>query len=435
MGKKNIVVGDRGTGKSAMFARLSASPNNEPTGKKSVVESLTHPADLLRRLEANGSELSTADQFRAGWLTLVAYCLARQVKTFTSHDHARAAAYLKEILGDEPRPGQPLVKFLKDIAERILRWSVTIKLGPVEIKPAGKPGASERGTSSIDLLAFIKDAATSLAASGQMALVPVDRIDEIHKYDRDVQQKAVQGLFLAEGDLAQLPGIRLVIFLRSDLFKIYDIQEKNKLVSRSIFIRWTKSELLRFLVDRVLSNPCLHPLKELIAGIPDDTHDDVALAAILPTEVQGLPAAEWLWEWMENGNGDVSPRQIILLLILAAQSPVSQQARLDRLPIFPSGALQVGMDQLSELSFNELVDDFRVAPTFLANCRAGRLTSFELAQVETLFAKDDGSISLQAERLERLGFLERIVVQSSKDKKSSEFKVPKLFTRSWSSPS
>jgi hypothetical protein len=240
-------------------------------------------------LEANGSELSTADQFRAGWLALVAYCLARQVKTFTSRDHARAAAYLKEILGDEPRPGRSLVKFLKDIAERILRSSVKIKLGPVEIEPAGRPGASGRGTSSIDLLAFIKDAATSLAASGQMALVPVDRIDEIHKYDRDVQQKAVQGLFLAEGDLAQLPEIRLVIFLRSDLFKIYDIQEKNKLVSRSIFIRWTKSELLRFLVDRVLSNPCLHPLKELITGIPDDPHDDVALSAILPTEVAMAP--------------------------------------------------------------------------------------------------------------------------------------------------
>jgi hypothetical protein len=169
----------------------------------------------------------------------------------------------------------------------------------------------------------------------------------------------------------------------------------------------------------------------LITSIPDDAHD-VALAAILPMEIEGLPAAEWLWEWMENGNGDVSPRQVILLLILAAQSPVAQHARLDRLPILPSGALQWGMDQLSELSFKELVDDFRVAPTFLANCRAGRVASFELAQVEPLFGKDEGSISVQVERLERLGYLERIVVQASEGKKSSEFRVPKLFTRSWS---
>jgi hypothetical protein len=184
-------------------------------------------------------------------------------------------------------------------------------------------------------------------------------------------------------------------------------------------------------VDRVLSNRCLHRLNELITSIPEDARD-VALAAILPMEIEGLPAAEWLWESMENGNGDVSPRQLILLLILTTQSPMAQQARLDRLPILPSGALQWGMGQLSELSFKELVDDFRVAPTFLANCRAGRISSFELAQVESLFGKDEGSISVQVERLERLGFLERIVVQTSEGEQSSEFRVPKLFTRSWS---
>jgi hypothetical protein len=307
---------------------------------------------------------------------------------------------------------------------------VKIKLGPVMIEPAGKSGASGNTASSIDLRAFIKDAASSLAASGKIALVPLDRVDEIHKYDRDLQQKAVQGLFLAEGDLAQFAGISLVIFLRSDLFKIYDIQEKNKLVSRSMTISWTKPQLLQFLVDRVLSNPCLHRLKDLIRSIPDDAHD-VALAAILPTEIEGMSAAEWLWECMENGNGDVSPRQLILLLILAAQSPVAQQAKMDRLPIFPLVALQWGMDQLSELSFKELVDDFRVAPTFLANCRAGRVASFELARVESLFSKDEGPISVQVERLERLGFLERVILQNSDGTKFTQFEVPKLFTRSW----
>jgi hypothetical protein len=155
------------------------------------------------------------------------------------------------------------------------------------------------------------------------------------------------------------------------------------------------------------------------------------MAAIFPTEIEGMPAAEWLWEWMENGNGDVSPRQLILLLILAAQSPVAQEVRMNRLPVFPLAALQWGMDRLSELSFKELVDDFRVAPTFLANCRAGRVTPFELAEVEPLFAKDEGSISVQVERLERLGFLERIVLQKSDGTKSSQFEVPKLFTRGW----
>ncbi len=176
-GKKNIVIGDRGTGKSAMFARLSMPIVGESLSKKPLVKPLTHPADMLRRLEANGSQLSTAEQFRAGWLTLVAYCIADQVKSFSSPDHARAAIYLKEMLGDDSQTGWMLLKFLKGIGERILKSSVKIKLGPVEIEPAGKPGGSGNRASWIELRAFINDAATSLAASGQMALIPLDRVD------------------------------------------------------------------------------------------------------------------------------------------------------------------------------------------------------------------------------------------------------------------
>jgi hypothetical protein len=38
---------------------------------------------------------------------------------------------------------------------------------------------------------------------------------------------------------------------------------------------------------------------------------------------------------------------------------------------------------------------------------------------------------VQVDLLERLGFLERVVVQQSTGQKSAEFSVPKLFTRSW----
>ncbi len=46
-------------------------------------------------------------------------------------------------------------------------------------------------------------------------------------------------------------------------------------------ISWTKPQLLKFLIDRVLSNSCLNRLKELIGSIPDENRD-VAMAAIFP---------------------------------------------------------------------------------------------------------------------------------------------------------
>ena len=429
-GRKNIVIGDRGSGKSAMFAQLVATHEALPQDKGNPVAAITHPAELLRRLDVDGKELQTADQFRAGWLALVAYSLATQVKNFSLPVHTRAAAHLVSILGDETPSQHRVIRFIRSSFTWLRKAPVKIKFGPIEIEPAGKSSGSGWGSSPVDLLAFIRDAAGALHRSGKLALVPMDRIDEIHKYDRLKQEKAIQGLFLAEGDLAQVPGIRLLVFLRSDLFKIYDIQEKNKLVSRSINIHWTKDQLVEFLLRRVLRNSILAPLSAFLKEIPDGA-EDVALAALLPSEIEGAPITEWLWEWMENGNGDVSPRQLILLLILASQSPAGQQSELKGVPVIPAQALRWGMDQLSELSFKEIVDDFRVAPTFVANCRAGRISSFGLKQVESLFNKDEGPLSIQLDLLERLGFLERVVVQGESGQKSAEFRVPKLFTRGW----
>jgi hypothetical protein len=48
--------------------------------------------------------------------------------------------------------------------------------------------------------------------------------------------------------------------------------------------------------------------------------------------------------------------------------------------------------------------------------------SFELAKVETLFSKDEGPITVQLERLERLGFLERVILENPDGSKTSHLK-------------
>lgn len=70
------------------------------------------------------------------------------------------------------------------------------------------------------------------------------------------------------------------------------------------------------------------------------------------------------------------------------------------------------MTEVSELSFSKGVNDFKVAPAFVLNCRAGKWTTFALAEVERLFQPDEGPISEQVRLLERLGFLERVVVDT-----------------------
>jgi len=88
------------------------------------------------------------------------------------------------------------------------------------------------------------------------------------------------------------------------------------------------------------------------------------------------------------------------------------------------------MTKLSELSFSEVVNDFKVAPSFVLSIRAGKLNSFDLHKVEKLFDEAEGKISEQVRLLERLGFLERVVQKSGSGAKSL-FRIPKLYTRCW----
>lgn len=48
------------------------------------------------------------------------------------------------------------------------------------------------------------------------------------------------------------------------------------------------------------------------------------------------------------------------------------------------------MTELSELSYSEVVNDFKVAPSFVLNIRAGKLDSFAPGDVEALFDPAEG---------------------------------------------
>jgi hypothetical protein len=102
----------------------------------------------------------------------------------------------------------------------------------------------------------------------------------------------------------------------------------------------------------------------------------------------------------------------------------------ERIPLFTEKEVTDAMTRISELSYEEVISDFRAATGFVRNCRAGKIVEFELEKVKTLFDEKEGSVVLQLERLERLGFLSRIIVKEG-DALLPRFRIPRLFTRCW----
>lgn len=186
---------------------------------------------------------------------------------------------------------------------------------------------------------------------------------------------------------------------------------------------------MSLLLSRVFADPVLQPLRE--RTFSDFGGARFGLRAAFPETVEGVPFQDWLWSFLRNGNGKISPRQIILLLLLSKNAKEAKETFVNELPIFTSSVLRQAADKLSEISFEEMLDDFRVAPGFLRNCRAEKVESLDTQDVDALFPKDDGDRHQQIDHLERLGFLERAVRQDSGGKKTSYFIIPRLFTRAW----
>jgi hypothetical protein len=311
----------------------------------------------------------------------------------------------------------------------ILPQKIAFTVGPVKIEPGWTTEHARSGQhSALEIGDFLKLTDDILVQHGLRLLIVVDQVDELYKYDRKEQEAMVQGLFLAESYLSQTRNMRLIVLLRTDLFGVYDIQEKNKFVSRTVHLRWAWPDLVLQLLRRTYANDVLQAVSAKLSkhGLTVQT-TELHLRFLFPETVEGVATDEWLSESLQNGKSEIAPRQIILFLNFLKQRAPQQRSHV---PIFTEEELIHAMADVSESAFQEVVSDFRVAITFVRNCRAAKLSAFKLDDVDELFDLSEGPISVQVELLDRLGFLAREPVEEN-GKLTVQFRIPGLFTRCW----
>jgi hypothetical protein len=419
--RRSIVIGDRGSGKSAIFRKLSK-------GEDGVeIFPVVNASDMLQRIA--GAAVRDADTLRAAWVVVVSAVLAGALPESAPKTLLRDAAELRAAVGLPTRPAGRVVKALRAAVRPFGGTTLSFAVGPVNLE-AQLPDGGRSSSATVDVEAFLQELSNLLKGAGRRAVVLIDRIDELFKYDRAKQEAVVQGLLQAESRVSLLDGITVVIFLRTDLFELYDIQEKNKLVSRRLVLEWSEEDWLQVLVRRALANQALGWVADRLRLPAGGFETQPALGVLFPGEVESRPVDRWLVDSVRNGNGDVSPRLTVLLLYLARDYSARQSVNVDALPLFTADAVARAMTEVSELSFSEVVNDFKVASSFVLNCRAGKRTTFTLAEVENLFDLDEGPASEQVRLLERLGFLERVVVDTNAGAQS-QFRIPELYTRCW----
>lgn len=444
VGNKNIVIGDRGSGKSALFRMLTYNDNptlTDEVGPKPIVLYELNPSSFIQSLIIKDTNASSAEKFKAIWLSYFAALLAKwhikdqNIDANLDKDYTRDCKRIIHMVGwSDLIYKQKGLKYKLMKLLRILPVKVSLKIGPVTVEPATGLKHNYGLGSSVDIEQFLRTSATRLSTSNKICKIVIDQIDEIFKYDRINQEALVQGLFLAESHISQLDNLSVIILLRTDLYEVYDIQEKNKFQSRFGTINWSEQDIILALLKRLCVNKSIIDLTEYL-GLDKNfqgIHRSAALRVFFPAEVEGQQFEDWLIKGMRNGRNRISPRQIILFLNETRDYLIRRNQPSDlSFPVFSSSAILSALTQLSALSYDEVISDFRIAITFVRNCKSGRIKTIVQADIENLMNLEEGSVVEQVERLEKLGYLSRVVERDEKGDIKYWFKIPDLYTRCW----
>ena len=306
--KRTVVVGDRGSGKSAIFRKLAAGIPSADGHPRVGILPVAKPHNLLSKIIADEADWLDTDKIRAAWLVIVSSMTASVLPTSAPKKLRRDAVGISAALGLPPPPASLLMRALHAAARLLGGTTLRLTAGPtqVEVKlPSGSGGRP--GKAPVDIDRFLQEANSLLGQSGRQAVVMADQIDEIAKWNRDKQKAVVRGLLQAVRDVHPCEHIQFVVFLRTDLYERCDVQERTKLVSKTVTLTWEEEDWLQVLVRRVLAN---EPFQRLAARLRDpdgSTNISRALQVLFPPEIEGQPADRWLIDSLRNGNGSIPP--------------------------------------------------------------------------------------------------------------------------------
>lgn len=152
--------------------------------------------------------------------------------------------------------------------------------------------------------------------------VTLDRLDVAFasSEDRALERSALRSLFRVYLDFAGLERIRLKIFLRSDIWKKLmstSFREASH-ITRHTTLKWDRTNLLSLIIKRLVSNEVVVEVlgngeskKNILA---DPVQQEALFYRIFPAKVDRQKTLNWVFSRIEDGNGVVTPRELIHLL-------------------------------------------------------------------------------------------------------------------------
>jgi hypothetical protein len=257
------------------------------------------------------------------------------------------------------------------------------------------------------------------------AWIVLDRLDEAFQGFPSVEVPALRALLRTFLDLLAFPRIRLKLFVRNDLFRkviqggFVNLTHVN---ARKMEIRWEEDDLLSLFCQRVRESPRFMTDLSLAARSDKELFD-----AIFPAKVDQGARKPTTWTWMmsriRDGNRIKPPRNLIDLAIKAKEAQIRSEERTAReyapgLAIIEADAIRRAQRALSEQRVQDtvLAEAADLAPV-IEKFRDGKAEHND-ATLAALLGVPLQNVRNSVKPLLDMGFLEEV---------GDTFKIPMLF--------
>lgn len=440
--KGDIIAGDKGTGKTALFRILEQRrgaipelrgvdiiPGFNPAGNP-VFQRLVH-ADAL-------SEGQYTTVWKAYLLSLVGnWILEQYEEQFT--DEMRALDRLLKQLGlrtpdtSASNVFTKLFNWMKRLLEPAaaeVEFSLTSE-GMPSVKPRVEFEANgERQVEPEEVTLVPHEEALGLLhsileAEGLSVWVVLDRLDEAFQGFPATEIPALRALLRTYLDLTAFPRLQLKIFVRKDLFRriIADgFVNLTHINARKIEIVWDEEDLLDLLARRIRENG---DFMVSIGAVGAD--NDQLFKTIFPEKVVSGEKRPLTWNWMmsriRDGNGVKPPRNLIDLVTKSQEAQLRKEDREPReyevgMPILEPESISRALTSLSSQRVEDtLLAEAGPVAKYIELFRDGKAEHNEGSLAELLGVSRDVARQI-AKALVETGFLE-ITGES--------FKIPALY--------
>jgi hypothetical protein len=347
-GDVDLIVGAKGSGKSALYSMLMARSSDFAARKIALITAENATGHTVFK-DLTPDPPPSESEFLALWKLYILSLLGQAL--VTGGVNGDAAKQVKDALVSEGLLSADNLSIGERL--RIAAQSVKAAFRPSEVTQstvidpttggiAGfstslsfrQPTSDERarGMRSLDdLLSLANDA---LLEQGTAIWILFDRLDVAFADSPEVERLGLRALLKAYLDLVPMAMIKPKIFLRSDILRqlVAGGFREASHITKTFEIKWASADLLNLVVRRIVANSAITEWAGVVGSdvLQSGAQQREFFDSLVPDKVdkgKNPRTFDWILSRVQDGSKQAAPREVIHLLTEAKKAQI---ARLDR---------------------------------------------------------------------------------------------------------